>query len=113
MLSFGNIRPAVMSAISISAGLAATAANAQEATRPSYWDYGWGYGHMMYGGFWMIVFWGGLLILAFLLARWLAPEHRNRAEPTITALHILQERFARGEIDEAEYDARKRVLEKK
>lgn len=94
--------------------LSAAPVLAQAQTAPGYWNDEWGYGHMMFGGFWMILLWGGLLILAFMLVRWMAPHqtHPTSNMPKATALDILQERFARGEIDEAEYEARKRVLNK-
>jgi len=78
------------------------------------WSPGWGYGHMMFGGVMMFAFWGGLIVLLVLLVRWLGsnggPHDRHHHRPD--ALHILQERFARGEIDEAEFEARRCVLDR-
>lgn len=68
---------------------------------------GWGYwvGYGWVGGLFtvalMILFWGGLITAAVLVIR------RHRAEPD-SAHRILDERFARGEIDQAEYE---KVLE--
>lgn len=76
------------------------------------WDYmnhGWGYGWA--GGLFMIItmvlFWGGLITIAVILVRRLGHHdvpHRDNAH------RILDERFARGEIDREEYEARRHVL---
>ena len=80
------------------------------------WEWGWGWHPMMF--FWgagglvmmlmMLVFWG--LVIAGLVVglRWLAgqghPTHRDEAH------EILRQRYARGEIDKQEFEARKRDL---
>lgn len=72
----------------------------------------WGFGHMLFGGLMMIVFWGGVIAVIVLLIRWLggtsgdSPLSGSRQTP----LQILQERFARGEIDKQEYEERKKLL---
>jgi putative membrane protein len=71
----------------------------------------WGWS-MMGGGFVMMVL-VFVLIVAVIALVWRAvagpaPHVPPRHDPALTA---LRERFARGEIDEAEYQARKRVLE--
>lgn len=77
------------------------------------WDYNdWG----MHGGAgWfvtllmiitMILFWGSLITVAVLLLRRVAPHGTNQD----TASRILDERFARGEIDEDEYHRRQQAL---
>lgn len=82
---------------------------------PDFWGHaGWGWGHMIFGGLMMIAFWGGLILLIVLLVRWLAgPSSSSHVPPSATGrtpLQILQERFAKGEIDREEYEERKRVL---
>ena len=61
----------------------------------------------------VVLFWG-LVIAAIVLAiRWLIrADHRGgHAGPaTSDALEILRQRYARGEIDEAEYERRRAVL---
>jgi len=52
----------------------------------------------------MVVFWGGLIGLLVWAVR------RFTAQKPDSALTILQERFARGEIDQQEYDQRKAAL---
>lgn len=81
--------------------------------RDFWWHPGWGWGHMIFGGLMMIVFWGGIVLLIVVLVRWLgggAPSVQAPLPPRKTPLEILQERFARGEIDKEEYEERKRLL---
>ena len=52
-----------------------------------------------------LVFWGGLIALAI----WAVLRFTSR-RPEDSALAILNERFARGEIDQQEYEKRKAVL---
>jgi putative membrane protein len=53
----------------------------------------------------MLVFWGGLIALVVWAFRRLRPS-----EPPESALSILKERFARGEIDQQEYEQRKAAI---
>lgn len=82
--------------------------------RDVWWHPGWGLGHMMFGGFMMIAFWGGIILLVVLLVRWLgggsASGNASTSAPHRTALEILQERFAKGEIDKDEYQERRKLL---
>ena len=82
-----------------------------------YWGPGmmWGGGlfHMFFGFLMMILFIGIVVGVVVLLARWLGSEHslfRPTGHPSRTALDILKERLARGEIDVAEFEERKRAL---
>ncbi|HKZ24776.1 MAG TPA: SHOCT domain-containing protein [Acidimicrobiia bacterium] len=62
------------------------------------------------GGFWvlwMLLFWGGLVALAVAGLRTLTPRSGSR---TSTALSILEERLARGDIDVQEFEERRRSL---
>jgi putative membrane protein len=94
--------------------LAVGPALAQGAPDPTWtWQHGWGVGGMMLGGgLAMLLFWAGAILLVVLLVRLLGgfgpQESINRSRPT--ALEILQERYARGEIDKPEYDERRRTL---
>lgn len=73
-------------------------------------NYSWGY--MLLCGLMMVLFWGGLIALVIWLLRSLgrrdAPDADLRRQPN--ALDLLQERYARGEIDKQEYEERKRDL---
>jgi len=72
-------------------------------------SYGWG--HMRFGGLMMVLFWGALLALAVLLVRRLTRDRDEAlSQQRPTALDLLQERYARGEIDQQEYKQRRRDL---
>ena len=78
---------------------------------------GWG-GYGGYGGGWeifgavhMLLWWVLIILGIVVLVRWLfsaGPGAHRSAEDR--ALAILRERYAHGEIDKAEFDARKRDL---
>jgi putative membrane protein len=58
--------------------------------------------------FMMLLFWGLVIAGAVLGIRWLVRQgHDQRSD---RALDILRERYARGEIDKDEFDARRRDL---
>lgn len=69
------------------------------------------YGWHGYGGGFMWVFW--ILVIAALI--WFvssaARDRRNSAGREKTALDILRERYARGEIDRDEFEQKKKDLE--
>jgi putative membrane protein len=102
--------------IALPAALGALPALAQTpADRPDYWHpgWGWGWGHMVLGSLMMVLFWGGIILIVVLAVRWGGGASSPGAVPQIphkTALDILQERFARGEIDKKEFEERKRLL---
>jgi len=107
-------RVAVLGAVAFSAGPA--------------WGYGGGYHSgpgMMYGGWggglfgWLLMFLVVVLVLAVVIGalRWMfGSGHRAAAMPPPaggkSALDILEERFARGEIDKAEFEEKRRLLSK-
>ena len=92
----------------------ATSSLAQSAGDWSGWGHpAWGWGHMMFGGVMMIVFWGGIILLVILLVRGIGGASQSgglHTLPRATPLDILKERFAKGEIDKKEYDERKKAL---
>ena len=83
--------------------------------------YGWGMGPGMmgwgnmgwYGPIFMGLFWVLLIVLIILLIRWLLSsghtgnQDHGRGE---SALEILKKRYARGEIDKEEFEAKKKDL---
>ena len=91
---------------------------------PDVGRYAWGPHMMWWGGGWYAMIFGPLFMILFFailmaaiafLVRWLggpwpgtAPPHH--APPARSALDILKERFARGEIDKDEFEERRRVL---
>jgi putative membrane protein len=101
----------------MSLALGSAAAYAQTpAERPYYlhdtWGWGWGWGHMIFGSLMMVLFWGGIILLIVLAVRWLGAGSAGAAAAPArkTAIEILEERFARGEIDKEEFEERKRHL---
>ena len=73
---------------------------------------GMGWGWIGLGFLHMALFWILVILGIVVLARWLSgggAGGRTTAEDR--ALSILRERFARGEIDKQEFEARKRDLE--
>ena len=85
------------------------------------WRHG-GYGMMGEGGWAWMMFFGPLVMILFVAAvvvlvafalRWLTGHGtagHAAAPPGRSSLDILKERFARGEIDKAEYEDRRRTL---
>ena len=69
--------------------------------------YGWGWGGM---GFGMLLFWGVLIAVVVLLVRNCSGTCSGRAREK-TALDLLKERYARGEIEREEFEQKKRDLE--
>jgi putative membrane protein len=73
-----------------------------------------GWGHMLFGGFMMVLFWGAVIALAVFLVRGLTQGRGDVGDAVTqrqpTALDLLQERYARGEINQREYEQRKRDL---
>jgi putative membrane protein len=72
---------------------------------PMSWMWGaWGLGMMLM----MLVFWGLVIAGIVLAIRWLAGQgERSRSD---RALDILRERYARGEINKDEFEAKRRDL---
>jgi putative membrane protein len=70
--------------------------------------------HMFFGFLLMILFLAILVGVVVLLVRWLGgsehPLFRPTGQTSRAALEILKERLARGEIDVAEFEERKRAL---
>jgi putative membrane protein len=70
--------------------------------------------HMFFGFLMMILFLAIVVGVVVLLVRWLGgsehPLFRPSGQPPRSPLDILKERLARGEIDVAEFEERKRAL---
>ncbi|APU15620.1 MULTISPECIES: SHOCT domain-containing protein [Actinoalloteichus] len=79
-----------------------------------YWDHGQaGGGWLMLLG--MLIFWAGLITVVVLVLRRFAhasPRHGGWAggDQGGGAYHVLDDRFARGEIDRDEYESRRATL---
>lgn len=77
-----------------------------------WWGNGWGgdWGGGLLFGLAHLLWWVALIGAIALILRWLGPGGRRRGAEN-RALSILKERYARGEIDKQEFDAKRRDLE--
>lgn len=64
---------------------------------------GWGWGMMLFGLLWMGLFIG----LPVYFVYWLATRAHSESQPEDSALAVLREQYARGEIDDEEYERRR------
>lgn len=70
-----------------------------------YGGYGMMNGGWFGGGLLMLVFWGVVIVGGFFLARRLMSQSKSSTGPKeSTALEILKQRYARGEISHEEFD---------
>jgi putative membrane protein len=105
----GNRGATMLSPAFFSAGVA----QAQYYGPSHMWGGDWAWGHMIFGSLTMVLLWGGIILVIVLLVRWLGAGWGSQPMPppsSKTALDILKERFARGEIDKDEFEERKRLL---
>jgi putative membrane protein len=78
--------------------------------------YEWGHGPGMMGWFgpiMMVVFWIAVIVGIILLIRWLVISTRGAASGARSedaAMEILKRRYARGEINKAEFEEKKKDL---
>lgn len=56
----------------------------------------------------MILFWVGVVVLVVLGIRWLRRRHDDRPRSSESPLEILRRRYAAGEIDQEEFEKRRR-----
>lgn len=72
------------------------------------WDGGWFFGPVM-----MVLVIAAIVALVVLIVRWLGASGSGStpATPEKTPLDVLKHRFARGEIDQKEFEERRRALE--
>lgn len=76
-----------------------------------YYGYDWGYGMGTWGSIFMVVFW--LFVIVGIIAL-IQGNSRNGARHHLgknSALDILKERYAKGEIDKKEFEAKKKDIE--
>ena len=63
------------------------------------------------GGIFMILFWGLIIAGIVVIVRWLTSSQQTEI-PEKSALDILDERYAQGEIDRNEYESKRRDIER-
>lgn len=68
------------------------------------WSMGWGWFGLMHLAWWLL-----LIVAVVLVARAVLGRRWGQRD---TALDILRERYARGEINEEEYQERKKLLDR-
>lgn len=109
-------KPLRFSLIAVIGALFSFPLHAQQSQGPGYgshmWNSGWHDG-WFFGPFMMIVYIAVLVAIVVVLVRWLGGAgHGGAAHGTQhkAPLDILQERYAKGEIDKEEYEERRRVL---
>lgn len=98
-----------LAALALAAWPAAVIADPTDGWRDGYGHMMGGFGFGMFGGLMMLVFWGVIIALIVLAVRWVSAK--QGAGPRGDAMETLRQRFAAGEIDEEEFNRRKRVLE--
>lgn len=115
------IRAAAPILVGAATALASGPALAQAGERYSNYGphmmWGWGWSGFIFGPIMMIVFLGLAVAAIVLILRWMGVVGPSAHRPPGAggdqgrALDILRERFARGEIDHEEFEARRRTLE--
>lgn len=71
---------------------------------------GWGMG---FGGPFMVLFWVLVIVVIVVLVKWIVDQSpAGKRGSDKSALEILRERYARGEIDREEYEQKRRDLER-
>lgn len=66
---------------------------------------GWGFGML-----WMALFWVGLILVIVWAVRQFSRDGPGAGGSRDRAVEILEERYARGEIDRDEFEERRRTL---
>ncbi|WP_027853236.1 SHOCT domain-containing protein [Marinobacterium litorale] len=74
-------------------------------------QHGWGW--MLFGGIHMLFFWLLIILAIAALVKWLSGGGSKDTDPTRDALDVLNERYARGEIDRETYREMKDELQRK
>lgn len=75
--------------------------------------WGWGWGPMLIGMTLMLLFWVAVIFVVVYAIRAFGRDGHTRSGSDAAedrALATLRERYARGEIDHAEYEERRRIL---
>lgn len=78
------------------------------------WDWddmmGFGFGGGILGGLMMIFFWVIVIMAGLAFLRWLARDMSGNTGSSKTALDILKEKYAKGEITKEEFETKKKDI---
>lgn len=74
------------------------------------WGMNWGWGGMWFGPVFMIGLFVLCIVVIVALYRWLSNDGGSARAILRTPREILDERFAKGEIERDEYEARRKAL---
>ena len=69
------------------------------------------FGFGFFGLIFMVIFWGLIIFVVVALVRWMVGQGGRRNDhQSNSALDILKERYAKGEIDQKEFEDKKKGL---
>ncbi len=71
---------------------------------------GYGYGYGWFGMIFMMLWWVLIIVGIALFIKWLAEQSRATSNNEKSPLEILKERYAKGEINKEEFEAKKKDL---
>lgn len=77
---------------------------------PGGYHHMWGAGYGFFGGGIMLLSWLAIIVLIVAAVKWLMDRDRPKGG-TSSALETLKMRYAKGEIDTEEFQARRKLLE--